>query len=339
MIQKGVDDSVRRICKVSELFPALYQIGFYKNQLPMELRGRVNALELYVQLKDIQTLTTSIDSLVAGGKYVGYFAATCSCPLGETGHMIDALMGDFSKWKIAKFDQKVWEKRFAHLVEPTFEIAFYLSINKENPITTNASKAYIEKYKIQLLPKLEDAVKHFQSTGEWVGLHSHKCMSCGKGISWWTYNYSEPCPHCFGKVEDNNLKELPIKKQPNAISGNVSRAEILEEMCQQIRIRKIMPSSIPELSGGESTILRKKLSSSIAGKVAFPISETEREGKGEEIVHFYDKNPFEATYTLADTTTPIDIATMEKILRKVFKESYDSVYELARLRVLSKEAQ
>ena len=105
----------------------------------------------------------------------------------------------------------------------------------------------------------------------------------------------------------------------------------------QIRIRKIMPSMIPELSGGESTILRKKLSSSIAGKVAFPISEAEREGKGEEIVRFYDKHPFEATYTLADTTTTIDIATMEKIIRKVFKESYDSVYELARLRVISKK--
>lgn len=95
---------VKRISEVKELFPALYEIGKHKNWLPMELRGRVNVLGLYVQLRDMQTLTTSIESLVAGGKYVGYFSATCSYPLDETETMVDTMFGDFSEWKIKKFE-------------------------------------------------------------------------------------------------------------------------------------------------------------------------------------------------------------------------------------------
>ena len=91
--------SVKRISEVEELFPALYEIGSHKNMLPMELRGWVNVLELYVQLRDMQTLTTSIESLVAGGKYVGYFSATCNYPLDRSGieTMIAPSFGDFSK--------------------------------------------------------------------------------------------------------------------------------------------------------------------------------------------------------------------------------------------------
>ena len=43
--------SVKRISKVEELFPALYEIGEKKNTLPMELRGWVNILDLYVKLR------------------------------------------------------------------------------------------------------------------------------------------------------------------------------------------------------------------------------------------------------------------------------------------------
>ena len=197
--------SVKRISKIEELFPALYEIGKHKKPiwLPTELQGWVNVLGLYVQLRDMQTLTASIDSLVAGGKYIGYFSAICSYPLDETETMIAPDFGDFSKWKIKKFNQQVWERRFAHLVEPTSEIAWYLSVpDKENPMRTYGSKNDIEKYKIQLLPKLENAVKHFQLTGEWIGLHEHKCMSCGKNVSWWTYFHCEPCPYCSDKVRE-----------------------------------------------------------------------------------------------------------------------------------------
>ncbi len=198
--------SVRRISKVEELFPALYEIGSKKNELPTELRGWVNILGLYVQLRYTDLLTTSIESLVAGGKYIGYFSATCDYPPDRNGYakiMGATMFGDFSNWKIKKFDQQVWERRFAHLVEPTYEIARYLCI----PDIENAFRTYdIEEYKIQWLPKLVSAVNHFKSTGKWVGLHNFKCLSCGKGVPFWTYLNSEPCPYCSGKVRGENRK-------------------------------------------------------------------------------------------------------------------------------------
>lgn len=164
---------IKRISELDELFPVLYQIGSNKNMLPMELRGWINILGLCVQLRYVQLITSSIESLVAGGTCVGYFAATCDYPSNRNGDeaMISSMFGDFSNWKVKKFNRQVWEKRFAHLVEPTFEIARYLSIpDKKNPMKTYGSKNDIENYKIQLLPKLGDVVNHFQLTGEWIGL-------------------------------------------------------------------------------------------------------------------------------------------------------------------------
>ena len=181
--------SVKIISKVDELFPTLYEIGSRKNMLPMELRGWVNVLELYVQLRHVDLLTSSIESLVAGGKYVGYFSATCDYPLDRSGTetMVNTMFfSDFSKWKIKKFDQKVWERRFAHLVEPTSEIAWSLAnLDKKDPL---------------IIPRLVSSVKIFKSTGEWFGLQGYKCVSCGEAVSWWTHIHCEPCPHCLGKV-------------------------------------------------------------------------------------------------------------------------------------------
>jgi len=200
---------VKRISEVDELVPALYFIGTHKNELPAELRGWVNILDLYVQLRYVELLATAMDSLIAGGKHREYFSATCDYPQDSKGYaetLVATTFGDFTSWKIRRFDQRVWEKRFAHLVEPTAEIAWYLCIpDKENPMSTYGSKSDVEKYKIQLLPKLQNAAKHFQSTGEWVGLHNHKCMTCGKGVSWWTYFHFEPCPYCSGKVRAEKL--------------------------------------------------------------------------------------------------------------------------------------
>jgi len=149
-------------------------------------------------------LATSADNLVAGEKHIGYFSATCDYPPDRNGYgksLVATTFGDFTSWKIRKFDRQVWEKRFAHLVEPTAEIAWYLCIpDKDNPMSTYGSKSDVEKYKVQLLPKLQNDAKHFQSTGEWVGLHNNKSMSCGKGVSWWTYFNFEPCPYCSSKV-------------------------------------------------------------------------------------------------------------------------------------------
>ena len=192
--------SVRRVSKVEELLPALHEIGTNKNRLPSGLRGWVDVLELCVDLRYTDVLTSSVESLVAGGKYRKYFAATCDYPQDRNGYsktLVGTMFGDFTSWKIRKFDERVWERRFAHLVEPTYEIARYLHI----PDVDNAFRTYdIEEYRTQWLPKLADAVDHFKASGQWVGLHNFKCSSCGKGVSFWTYLNSEGCPHCSGKV-------------------------------------------------------------------------------------------------------------------------------------------
>jgi len=207
---------LRRISEVNELLPVLHFIGSHKNELPAELQGWVNILGLYVQLRDVQLLAASVDGLIAGGKHIGYFAATCDYPSDTKGYgetFLATMFGDFTNWKIKKFDRQVWEKRFAHLVEPTAEIAWYLCVpDKDNPMSTYGSKSDVEKYKIQLLPRLQNAAKHFHSTGEWVGLHDHKCMTCGKGVSWWTYVHSEACPYCSGKVRTERSQGPMLSK-------------------------------------------------------------------------------------------------------------------------------
>jgi len=194
------------ISNLEELLPALYDIGNDKNMLPVELRGWVNALGLYVQTWLDYPGQDCRESLAAGGKYRKYLYATCYYDLSDGKHtdkMVAAGFGDFNHWNIKKFDREVWEKRFAHLVEPTREIAWYLSTpDKQNSLKAYGSKSDIEKFKKQSLPRLINAVNHFNSTGEWIGLHDHKCMSCGQSISWWTYFHCDPCPHCSGKVRE-----------------------------------------------------------------------------------------------------------------------------------------
>jgi hypothetical protein len=194
--------SVTRISKAEELLPSLYEIGTNKNRLPTELRGWVNVLELYVQLQYRDLLTTSIESLAAGGKYRKYFAATCDYPADRVGYgrtLVATMGGDFTNWKIGKYDQQVWERRFAHLVVPTWEIARYLF----TPDVENAFRTYdVKEYTARWLPKLVNTVNRFNETGDWLGLYDVKCLTCGKDISFWTYVNSEDCPHCSGKVRN-----------------------------------------------------------------------------------------------------------------------------------------
>lgn len=139
------------------------------------------------------------------------------------------------------------------------------------------------------------------------------------------------------QIEVSKPEEPHVIKLTDEILSAHDRADILEEMCQQVGIHRIMSSESKNLSDGEKTILRKKHGGKLSGRVVFPISEAVTEGQGEEIVRFNDQHPFLPIDLIADAATPIDIATMERILRKVFKESYDSEYIFAKLRVTSKK--
>jgi len=191
---------IEKITTVDRLFPSLYHIGMYKNLLPIELRGWVNILGLYVQLD----LVGNRECLAAGGKYKRCFYAICEYTLSEKDSdiMASTLTDDFSHWKVKKFDQKVWEKRFAHLVEPTCEIVWYISAEREDMLHRYETSGIRGDFKEKSLPKLMDVVNHFNSTEEWLGLYSHQCASCGQRIAWWKYFCCEPCPHCGGKIRE-----------------------------------------------------------------------------------------------------------------------------------------
>ena len=184
---------LRKISDARELLPALWTMGMWRNVLSPQLQNWGDALGLYVRLSDSQ------DNLYAGGKYRAYFDATYHVAPGRnkedlaehlTSMMTNALRPDFTLWKIERFDRNAWGKRFAHLVEPTEEVYFYLLDGREQ------SKAN------KILPKLENAVKHFASTGDWLGLYDNKCISCGRDVSWSAYYHSKPCLHCSGRIRE-----------------------------------------------------------------------------------------------------------------------------------------
>ncbi|MFC2027186.1 hypothetical protein ACFLU3_00730 [Chloroflexota bacterium] len=170
---------MRKIDTVEELFPILDRIGDFKNSLHPNLRGWVNSMGLYVQLNIIGTH----EHLTAGGKYRKYFHATRD--IASEGALEAMFSDDISQWKLKNYDWQTWDKRFVHLVEPTFEIAFVLARDGE-----------------QSLPKIVGTVDHFKSTGEWLGIYPNQCISCGESISYWLHFSCGICPNCGSKVRD-----------------------------------------------------------------------------------------------------------------------------------------
>ena len=92
-----------------ELSSTLALIALYKSWLPSNLRGWVNILGLHVQERKSGRWTR----LQAGGSLRSY---------------LDVWREGDGDWQVKKFDAETWERRFAHLVEPTYEIAEFLSL-------------------------------------------------------------------------------------------------------------------------------------------------------------------------------------------------------------------
>ncbi|MDA0988515.1 MAG: hypothetical protein O2783_05185 [Chloroflexi bacterium] len=130
---------------LGELLSRLNFIGMYKWMLPLHLRGWVNSLGLYVQRKGSVGGAGSLRRLQGGGKFRGY---------------LDVWSDEEGNEQIGKFDRQVWESRFAHLVEPTLEIANFLV----DRVT----------YHGDLDPAGENTLNHaiqrYKSTGQWLGL-------------------------------------------------------------------------------------------------------------------------------------------------------------------------
>jgi hypothetical protein len=170
----------RKISDINELLPILMTIGMVKRSLPLQLRDWINILGLYVQFHS----GDGWEGLAAGGKYRSYFEA-----LNPDTSNTDAFFGKADAWKIRKFDKKVWDNRFAHLVLPTSDVAIFISGG--NPYHEAGSQ-----FNQQASATLMQVVRHFEATGEWLSLPSNRvCVTCGREptIEQWE---GEFCPYC-----------------------------------------------------------------------------------------------------------------------------------------------
>ena len=125
---------------LDELLGTLSFIALWKSLLPFGLRGWVNALGLHVQ----ERKGGQWARLQAGGSFRSYLHAWRE---GE---------GD---WQVSKLDHEMWEHRFAHVVDPTHNIAKYL-FHATGTGGLDGGKGAI----------LKEAIDHFKSTGEWLWL-------------------------------------------------------------------------------------------------------------------------------------------------------------------------
>lgn len=183
-VTKPAGEQIRKITEIEELLPMLISIAELKNHLPLHLRAWLNDLGLYVQLR----YAGGWARLEAGGMFRSCLDALCRDPSN-----IDALLGKASAWGIRKFDQERWLRSFAHLVEPTFEIALFVS-------GSDMTKPSGSQFDEQAVATLRHVTKHFKTTGEWLGLPSgRKCTNCGQSMSIGQWRRGT-CPYCRGSL-------------------------------------------------------------------------------------------------------------------------------------------
>jgi hypothetical protein len=171
----------RRILEVNELLPILMTTGLKKNSLPFRLRDWVNILGLYIQLRS----AGGWERLEAGGKHRSYFDAL-NRDINDAG----AFLGEADKWEIRKFDREVWDSRFAHLVLPTLDIAFFVSRGYNAGDLFNEQAAVI----------LTEVAKCFQTTGDWPSLPSGRfCDKCKQELTIEQHR-NKFCLYCGNKL-------------------------------------------------------------------------------------------------------------------------------------------
>jgi hypothetical protein len=123
-----------------QLLDKLSYIAWSKKFLPFQLRGWVNSLGLHVQQQKADPWTR----LRAGGSIRSY---------------IDAWREGEGNWEVKRFNSRTWERRFSHLVEPTFEVVGFLEM-KEIWGQLDADAELM----------LKTVIEHYKDTGEWLGL-------------------------------------------------------------------------------------------------------------------------------------------------------------------------
>jgi hypothetical protein len=183
--EKLIGEEIPRISNVEQSLYKLHSIGKLKLGLPVHLQDWVNALGLYVQLRH----TGRWWRLAAGARFWNYFDAYC-----RESDYNDAVSVEANAWEVRRFERETWDRRFAHLVEPTLDIALFVSGGDD----TKSPESPFDERAASTLTRI---VKHFEATGEWLGLPSgRKCATCGRDLSVGQWQ-RESCPHCGGKLQ------------------------------------------------------------------------------------------------------------------------------------------
>jgi hypothetical protein len=131
---------------MDDLLSTLSFIAMYKSWLPLNLRGWVNILGLHVQeRKSGVPGSYRWTRLQAGGSLRSY---------------LDVWREGDGDWQVKKFDAETWECRFAHLVEPTYEIAEFLSQRVR----------WFGDLDVEGAAVLNQALQRYRDTGIWLGL-------------------------------------------------------------------------------------------------------------------------------------------------------------------------
>lgn len=169
---------------MNEILERLYRIGVVKNALPPHLRGWVQELGLSVRVVE------GGRRILAGGRWRS---------------SVQARRGfDNEEWQLIKLDQAAWNRRFANVLEPTYEICEYL--------LAHAAGAVPEA---EFISVLKEAIKDFNATGTWPNLHESRedieGLSLEEKIQ--RYQYRQLHEHgvqVLGKVEQS-IERNPLK--------------------------------------------------------------------------------------------------------------------------------
>lgn len=188
-----------------ELVALLAYVGSVKLKLPRSIRGIFNSTGLYVQIQNLPRYEGNIKNiewvLKAGGKFRSYFEARsigfeewmAASGDDSTKAMLVSMIAP-EDWNIYRLNHDVWERRFAHVVWPTYEIAARLDWLNDQGLADDPTET----------SRISEIAEHLKRTREWRGVADIRCHSCGAHLWIWEYEDHDVCPNCGTPHETKN---------------------------------------------------------------------------------------------------------------------------------------
>ena len=147
--------------------------------------GLINATGLFVQLIDLPARSGQRQWVVrAGGKFRSYFDMI-SEPTYSDNHR-DLSPPNKGGWKVTKYKNSVWNKRFAHLVWPTVDIVATL---------VGIARISDTEYADSLIVQIERSITRLNDDGMWQAVFMKRCPDCREWLTIWEQKAAN-CSFC-----------------------------------------------------------------------------------------------------------------------------------------------